>query len=89
MTLAAQAGAGTPGPWPPAYGHAFRTAFATRTTVGRNVNVLHHCLGMLSGGHLDPARRTDLLDVIARCAPTLRPGCSCCATRAGRCSPPR
>ncbi|WP_405140713.1 DUF523 and DUF1722 domain-containing protein [Sphaerisporangium sp. NBC_01403] len=45
------------------YGHAFRTALAVRGTIGRNVNVLQHCLGMISD-HLDPARRADLVEVI-------------------------
>ena len=47
-----------------AYETAFRTAMAVRTTVGRNVNVLQHCLGML-GNELDPVRRADLAEVIA------------------------
>ncbi len=34
-----------------------------RTTVGRHVNVLHHCLGMVGAG-VDPVRRADLLAVI-------------------------
>ncbi|MFG1875024.1 YbgA family protein [Sphaerisporangium sp. NPDC049003] len=45
------------------YRHAFCTALAVRATTGRNVNVLQHCLGMVSG-HLDPARRADLVEVI-------------------------
>ncbi len=46
------------------YGTAFRTAMAARTSIGRHVNVLQHCLGML-GDELDPVRRADLADVIA------------------------
>ncbi|MEV4324734.1 DUF1722 domain-containing protein, partial [Microbispora rosea] len=46
------------------YGLAFRTALAAKTTVGRHVNVLHHCLGMI-GRELDPVRRADLAEVIA------------------------
>ena len=45
------------------YDRAFRTALATRATVGRHVNVLHHCLGMI-GEALDPVRRADLAEVI-------------------------
>ncbi|MEZ0077497.1 YbgA family protein [Planotetraspora sp. GP83] len=56
------------GAWPhdalaTSYSEAFRTALAAKATVGRNVNVLHHCLGMISD-HLDPARRADLVEVI-------------------------
>lgn len=47
-----------------AYGTAFRTAMAVKASVGRNVNVLQHCLGML-GDELDPVRRADLAEVIA------------------------
>ncbi|MEV7804286.1 DUF523 and DUF1722 domain-containing protein [Microbispora sp. NPDC088329] len=46
------------------YDRAFRAALATTATVGRHVNVLHHCLGMI-GGQLDPVRRADLAEVIA------------------------
>ncbi|WP_169983147.1 DUF523 and DUF1722 domain-containing protein [Microbispora sp. H10836] len=46
------------------YARAFRMALATRATVGRHVNVLHHCLGMI-GRELDPVRRADLAEVIA------------------------
>ncbi|WP_182905941.1 DUF523 and DUF1722 domain-containing protein [Microbispora sp. H13382] len=46
------------------YARAFRTALAARATVGRHVNVLHHCLGMI-GRELDPVRRADLAEVIA------------------------
>jgi uncharacterized protein YbgA (DUF1722 family) len=45
------------------YGHAFRTAFAARASLGRNANVLEHCLGMV-GDHLGRIRRADVLDVI-------------------------
>ncbi|WP_067184378.1 YbgA family protein [Microtetraspora niveoalba] len=45
------------------YADEFRTALAARATIGRNVNVLHHCLGMVSD-HLDPVRRADLVEVI-------------------------
>jgi uncharacterized protein YbgA (DUF1722 family)/uncharacterized protein YbbK (DUF523 family) len=47
-----------------AYGRTFRTAMAVRASVGRHVNVLQHCLGML-GDELDPACRADLAEVIA------------------------
>ncbi|WP_431895967.1 YbgA family protein [Nonomuraea sp. bgisy101] len=43
------------------YARAFRSALATKATVGRNVNVLQHCMGMIT---LDPARRADLVEVI-------------------------
>ncbi|MEU7896510.1 DUF523 and DUF1722 domain-containing protein [Nonomuraea sp. NPDC049152] len=43
------------------YSRAFRAALARRATVGGNVNVLQHCMGMLQ---LDPARRADLVEVI-------------------------
>ncbi|XVQ82847.1 YbgA family protein [Microbispora siamensis] len=46
------------------YAWAFRVAFLVRATVGRHVNVLHHCLGMISAD-LDPVRRADLAEVIA------------------------
>ncbi|GAA3826309.1 DUF523 and DUF1722 domain-containing protein [Sphaerisporangium flaviroseum] len=45
------------------YGDAFRAALTVRATIGRNVNVLQHCLGMISG-HLDAVRRADLVEVI-------------------------
>ena len=41
----------------------FREALAAKATIGRNVNVLQHCLGMVSE-HLDPVRRADLAEVI-------------------------
>ncbi|TMR28743.1 DUF523 and DUF1722 domain-containing protein [Nonomuraea zeae] len=43
------------------YAEVFQRTLATRATVGRNVNVLQHCLGMLA---LDPTRRADLVEVI-------------------------
>lgn len=46
------------------YGTAFRATLAVRATVGRHVNVLQHCLGMI-GGELDPVRRAGLAEVIA------------------------
>lgn len=46
------------------YARVFGTAFARKASVGRNVNVLQHCMGMM-GESLDPARRADLVDVIA------------------------
>ncbi|OPG10232.1 DUF523 and DUF1722 domain-containing protein [Microbispora sp. GKU 823] len=46
------------------YGRVFLAALATRATVGRHVNVLQHCLGMI-GRDLDPVRRADLAEVIA------------------------
>ncbi|GAA4575506.1 YbgA family protein [Planotetraspora kaengkrachanensis] len=45
------------------YGHTFRTALAARASVGRNANVLEHCLGMV-GAHLGRVRRADVLEVI-------------------------
>ncbi|MCC5581443.1 DUF523 and DUF1722 domain-containing protein [Microtetraspora sp. AC03309] len=45
------------------YADEFRAALAVRATIGRNVNVLQHCLGMVSD-HLDPVRRADLDEVI-------------------------
>ncbi|MER6513516.1 DUF523 and DUF1722 domain-containing protein [Nonomuraea sp. NPDC001636] len=45
------------------YGTAFRRAMAVKASIGRNVNVLQHCLGML-GDELDPVRRADLAEVI-------------------------
>lgn len=44
-----------------AYAGAFCRALARKASPGRNVNVLHHCMGMLD---LDPVRRADLLKVI-------------------------
>ncbi|GII81786.1 hypothetical protein Sru01_67680 [Sphaerisporangium rufum] len=46
------------------YAAAFRAALAVRSTTGRHVNVLHHCLGMVSD-RLDLVRRADLVEVIA------------------------
>ncbi|GGL47879.1 YbgA family protein [Planomonospora parontospora] len=46
------------------YAEAFRTAFVRKASVGRHVNVLQHCAGMMSD-LLDPVRRTDLAEVIA------------------------
>ncbi|GHH68853.1 hypothetical protein GCM10017673_18650 [Streptosporangium violaceochromogenes] len=46
-----------------AYTRAFGTALASKASIGRNVNVLQHCLGMM-GDALDPARRADLAEVI-------------------------
>ncbi|GGS60954.1 hypothetical protein GCM10010156_19630 [Planobispora rosea] len=45
------------------YGHAFRTAFSHKASIGRNVNALQHCAGMIADS-LDPARRADLDKVI-------------------------
>ncbi|GAA2647066.1 MULTISPECIES: YbgA family protein [Nonomuraea] len=44
------------------YTRVFCTTLARKAGVGRNVNVLHHCLGMIT---LDAARRADLVEVIA------------------------
>ncbi|GAA3469787.1 YbgA family protein [Nonomuraea roseola] len=44
------------------YTRVFCTTLARKASVGRNVNVLHHCLGMIT---LDAARRADLVEVIA------------------------
>nr|WP_184539604.1 DUF523 and DUF1722 domain-containing protein [Streptosporangium becharense] len=46
------------------YTRVFSAALATKASVGRNVNVLQHCTGMLNDA-LDPARRADLAEVIA------------------------
>ncbi|MEU0519563.1 DUF523 and DUF1722 domain-containing protein [Streptosporangium sp. NPDC006007] len=46
------------------YARVFGTAFARKASIGRNVNVLQHCMGMM-GESLDPARRADLTEVIA------------------------
>ncbi|MEV4807001.1 DUF523 and DUF1722 domain-containing protein [Nonomuraea sp. NPDC049421] len=62
--LAAQAGTRPSDEVAAAYSIAFRTAMATPTTVGRHVNVLQHCLGMIGDG-LDPVRRADVAEVIA------------------------
>ncbi|MGW0803582.1 YbgA family protein [Nonomuraea sp. NPDC002799] len=43
------------------YTTAFQDTLAVKTTTGRNVNVLQHCLGMLE---LDPTRRADVVEVI-------------------------
>ncbi|NUR89727.1 MAG: DUF1722 domain-containing protein [Nonomuraea sp.] len=43
------------------YAEEFRSALDARATVGRNVNVLQHCTGLLT---LDDARRADLAEVI-------------------------
>ncbi|WP_101789896.1 YbgA family protein [Nonomuraea indica] len=43
------------------YAEAFRAALSKKTGPGRNVNVLHHLLGMVS---LDRSRRDHLLEVI-------------------------
>ncbi|RCG22808.1 DUF1722 domain-containing protein [Sphaerisporangium album] len=45
------------------YDRAFRAALTVRATIGRNVNVLQHCLGMISD-RLDAVRRADLTEVI-------------------------
>ncbi|WP_090939740.1 YbgA family protein [Nonomuraea jiangxiensis] len=45
------------------YSQAFRRTLAVRSSVGRHVNVLQHCLGMVSD-RLDDARRADLAEVI-------------------------
>ncbi|MEU4515584.1 DUF523 and DUF1722 domain-containing protein [Nonomuraea wenchangensis] len=44
-----------------AYAAIFREALASKATLGRNVNVLQHAMGMLA---LDPTRRADLAEVI-------------------------
>lgn len=46
-----------------AYAHAFRTALTRKASIGRNVNVLQHCMGMMKD-HLDETRRADLAEVI-------------------------
>nr|WP_329425601.1 DUF1722 domain-containing protein [Streptosporangium sp. NBC_01495] len=46
------------------YARVFGTAFAAKASIGRHVNVLQHCVGMV-GDALDPARRADLAEVIA------------------------
>lgn len=59
--LAAEAGTRSRESLATEYADAFRRALACKSSTGRHVNVLQHCLGMLD---LDPVRRTDLLDVI-------------------------
>nr|WP_262841713.1 DUF523 and DUF1722 domain-containing protein [Sphaerisporangium corydalis] len=61
--LVAEAGTCTRERLATGYGEAFRTALTVRATAGRHVNVLQHCLGMVSD-HLDPVRRADLVEVI-------------------------
>ncbi|GIH25689.1 hypothetical protein Aph01nite_39990 [Acrocarpospora phusangensis] len=46
-----------------AYAEVFRRALCRRASVGRNVNVLQHCMGMV-GNALDRVRRADLAEVI-------------------------
>ncbi|MDP9862501.1 MULTISPECIES: YbgA family protein [Streptosporangium] len=46
------------------YARAFGTAFARKAGIGRHVNVLQHCMGMVSDA-LDRTRRADLAEVIA------------------------
>ncbi|MFD0889939.1 YbgA family protein [Streptosporangium algeriense] len=46
------------------YARIFGTALVQKARVGRNVNVLQHCLGMVSDA-LDTVRRADLTEVIA------------------------
>ena len=46
------------------YARVFGTAFTAKASIGRHVNVLQHCMGMV-GDALDPARRADLAEVIA------------------------
>ncbi|MGV9773897.1 YbgA family protein [Streptosporangium sp. NPDC003464] len=46
------------------YARAFGTAFARKASIGRHVNVLQHCMGMVSDA-LDRTRRADLAEVIA------------------------
>ncbi|GAB1820640.1 YbgA family protein [Herbidospora sp. RD11066] len=45
------------------YTVAFQSIMSRKSTIGRNVNALHHCLGMV-GHALDDARRADLVEVI-------------------------
>ncbi|MEU0564879.1 YbgA family protein [Nonomuraea sp. NPDC005983] len=44
-----------------AYADRFRAALVRKATVGKNVNVLHHCMGMIA---LAPGRRAQLLEAI-------------------------
>ncbi|MFF3443419.1 DUF1722 domain-containing protein [Streptosporangium sp. NPDC002721] len=46
------------------YARVFGTVFAAKASIGRHVNVLQHCVGMV-GDALDPVRRADLAEVIA------------------------
>ncbi|MER5322924.1 YbgA family protein [Streptosporangium roseum] len=46
------------------YVHVFGGAFARKAGIGRHVNVLQHCMGMVSES-LDRTRRADLAEVIA------------------------
>ncbi|MEV0588614.1 DUF523 and DUF1722 domain-containing protein [Nonomuraea sp. NPDC050310] len=59
--IVARAGSAEPYEVAGGYGEVFRRILAKKPSPGRNVNVLHHCLGMLD---LDPVRRDDLLGVI-------------------------
>ncbi|TDE49996.1 DUF1722 domain-containing protein [Nonomuraea mesophila] len=59
--VVAQAGVRPPAAVAAEYAEVFRRALATPATVGKNVNVLQHCLGMLG---LDPARRDEALAAI-------------------------
>ncbi|WP_246090108.1 YbgA family protein [Nonomuraea deserti] len=72
--VVAGAGIRPPGAVAGEYAEVFRRALATPATVGKNVNVLQHCLGMLG---LDPARRDEALAAIdayrAGRAPLSRP----------------
>ncbi|MBB5965515.1 YbgA family protein [Planomonospora venezuelensis] len=46
------------------YGRAFRTALSSKPSIGRHVNALQHCAGMI-GDSLDAVRRADLAEAIA------------------------
>ncbi|WP_336213691.1 YbgA family protein [Nonomuraea sp. LPB2021202275-12-8] len=59
--LAAASGTRPREPLATEYAEAFKSALTHRTSVGRHVNALQHCLGMLD---LDHVLRDDLLDVI-------------------------
>ncbi|GII58169.1 hypothetical protein Pth03_65580 [Planotetraspora thailandica] len=61
--LVATAGSGPREELAAAYDRGFRTALAAKASIGRNANVLEHCLGMV-GDRLGRVRSADLLEVI-------------------------
>ncbi|WP_433327747.1 YbgA family protein [Spirillospora sp. CA-294931] len=60
--IVARAGATPRAELAAAYAAAFRTCLTRKATVGKNVNVLHHCVGMAP---MDDVPRRHVLDVIA------------------------
>ncbi|MER6948815.1 DUF1722 domain-containing protein [Nonomuraea sp. NPDC000554] len=55
-----------------AYAESFRAALARKATVGTNINVLHHCMGMIT---LAPGRRARLVEAIGLYRAGLVPLC--------------